>query len=211
MYVKNHMLPKANLVTLQINESLESALNKINEGNFLSLPVFDEEIFKGILMKESIFRRYFEEGHSDKDKYLKEVQVQELLQTEVKTISEGDYIESASYLLSELRTPFLAVLNHNNQFVGILTHYAIFNAFSQILGVKEGTRIVINVYDTPGQIAKLTGVIKKANVNIDNFVVMDAKVMDIYRIILRVDTHNVDELVERIEKAGFKIAEISSI
>jgi len=35
--------------------------------------------------------------------------------------------------------------------------------------------------------------------------------MDIYRMILRVDTQDVDELVEKIEKAGFKIAEISTI
>lgn len=210
MYVKNHMLTKDKLVMLQIDESISSALDKIIKGDFLSLPVLDGENFVGILMKETIFRYYFEQGYTDKEKYLNETKVRDLCKTDVKTINENVFIENASYLLNEFRTPFLPVLDDEGNFKGILTHSSIFNAFSEIFGFNKGTRILINVYDIPGQIAKLTETIRKANVNIANFAVMDAKVMDVYQVIVRVDTTDVDELIEKIEKAGFKVAEVNN-
>ncbi len=65
------------------------------------------------------------------------------------------------------------------------------------------------MFDIPGQLAKLTEVIRKANVNILNFAVMDAKVLDVYRVILRVDTEDVDSLIDKIDKAGFKVGDIT--
>lgn len=208
MYVKNHMLPKDELVMLQINETLKSALVKLNSRDFLSLPVFDGDTFKGILMKEAIFRNYFEKDCTEKEKFLEESNVGDYYNSNVKTIYDNELVENASYLLNELRTPFLPVLNEKKKFIGILTHGIIFSAFSEIFGIKKGTRISINVFDIPGQIAKLTEVIRKSNINIANLAVMDAKVMGIYNVILRVDECNVDELIEKIEKAGFKITEI---
>ncbi len=210
MYVKNHVLSKNKLVMLQVEDSISEALDKITKGDFLSLPVLDGEKFVGILMKETIFRRYFEEGFTDKEKYLKETKVKDLCKTDVKTINENVFIENASYLLNEFRTPFLPVLDDRGNFKGILTHSSIFNAFSEIFGLNKGTRIVINVYDIPGQIAKLTETIRKADANIANFAVMDAKVMDVYKVVVRVDITDVGELIEKIEKAGFKVSEVNN-
>lgn len=54
MYVRNHMLPKDKLTTLELGEDIGSALEKINQGDFMSLPVLEGEQFKGYLMKEAI-------------------------------------------------------------------------------------------------------------------------------------------------------------
>ncbi len=64
------------------------------------------------------------------------------------------------------------------------------------------------MFDTPGQLARLTEVIRKENINIMNFTVMDAKVLGVYRVILRVDTDNPDNLIDKISRAGFKIGDI---
>lgn len=208
MYVKNHMLPKEKLTVVYVEESIGSALEKINKGDFLSLPVFDGEIFKGILMKEAIYRHYFETGCMDKNQFMEEVKVKDLYIDEFKSIMENELIENASYLLNEFRTPFLPVFNTNKKFIGILTHTAIFNAFSEIFGFGKGTRIMVNLFDIPGQISKLTEVIRKENVNILNLAVMDAKVLDVYKVVIRVDTDDVGDLVDKIAKAGFKVAGI---
>ena len=42
-----------------------------------------------------------------------------------------------------------------------------------------------------------------------NFAVMDAKVLGVYRVILRVDTNNPEDLIDKISRAGFKIGDIS--
>lgn len=208
MYVKNHMLPKEKLTVVYVEESIGSALEKINKGDFLSLPVFDGETFKGILMKEAIYRHYFETGCMDKNQFMNEVKVKDLYIDEFKSILENELIENASYLLNEFRTPFLPVFSTSEKFIGILTHTAIFNAFSEIFGFGKGTRIMVNLFDIPGQISKLTEVIRKENVNIVNLAVMDAKVLDVYKVVIRVDTDDVEGLVDKIVKAGFKVAGI---
>ena len=208
MYVKNHMLPKEKLTIVELKQDIGSALKKINEGNFLSLPVFDGGKFKGVLMKEAIYRYYFEMESIEKDKFLSEIKVEDLYNGKYTSIREDELIENASYLLKEWRTPFLPVFNSKNVFVGILTHISIFNAFSEIFGLDKGTRIVVNMFDIPGQLAKLTEVIRKENVNILNFAAVDAKVLDVYKVIIRVDTDDVNDLIDKIDKAGFKIGEI---
>lgn len=209
MFIRNHMLSKENLTTVELEESLGSALDKIEKGNFLSLPVIEGNEFKGILMKEAIYRNYMEAGEPDKDKYLRNTLVKEIYNNIYESISADEKIEKASYLLKEFRTPFLPVFDSNNKFVGILTHFAIFNAFSEIFGIDKGTRIVVNMFDLPGQLARLTDVIRKENINIINFAIMDPKVLDLIQVILRVDTDNVDRLVEKIQSAGFKIGEVA--
>jgi len=202
------MLPKEKLTVVYVEESIGSALEKINKGDFLSLPVFDGETFKGILMKEAIYRHYFETGCMDKNQFMNEVKVKDLYIDEFKSILENELIENASYLLNEFRTPFLPVFSTSEKFIGILTHTAIFNAFSEIFGFGKGTRIMVNLFDIPGQISKLTEVIRKENVNIVNLAVMDAKVLDVYKVVIRVDTDDVEGLVDKIVKAGFKVAGI---
>ncbi|NMA86111.1 MAG: CBS domain-containing protein [Tissierellia bacterium] len=208
MYVKNHMLPKEKLTVLDLNENVSSALEKIEEGDFLSLPVFEGENFKGILMKEAVYRYYFESDSQDKEAFLKDIKVKDIYNDKFKSIMEDELIENASYLLKEWNTPFLPVFNSRDNFVGILTHYSIFKAFAEVFGFEKGTKIVVNMFDTPGQLARLTEVIRKENINIMNFTVMDAKVLGVYRVILRVDTDNPDNLIDKISRAGFKIGDI---
>lgn len=207
MYVRNHVLHKDKLTTVRMDESLESALNKIQEGNFLSLPVVDDDECKGLIMKEAIYRKFFEEGHLDKEDYLKNTEVRDLFVDKFEVISGNERIEKASYLLKELSIPFLTVLDSNGKFGGILTHKAIFNAFSEVFGLEEGYRIVINLVDVPGQLARLTDFLGKERANIINLAMVDTKVMGIVRVILRVDTDAAEALIEKLRGEGFKIAE----
>lgn len=209
MYIKNHMLVKNKLTTVQLEDTLGVALEKINEGDFLSLPVFEGEVFKGIIMKEAIYRRYLELGKTDKDEYLNTTKIKDIYNKEYSTIDADESIDKASYLLKEFRTPFLPVVDSNKKFVGILTHFAIFKAFAEVYGLNRGTRIVINMFDLPGQIARLTEVVRKENINIMNLTTIDPEVFDLMQVILRVDTDDVSVLVEKIQLAGFKIGEIN--
>ena len=208
MYVRNHMLKKDKLTTVSLDESIGNVLKKIAVGDFLSLPVVEEDKFHGFIMKETIYRHYFELDGKDKDEYLSNTTVKEIYKFQYKSIHDGDKIDKASYLLKELRTPFLPVLDSKGKFVGILTHFSIFNAFSDVFGIDKGTRIVVTMFDLPGQIARLTEIIRKEDINIINLAVVDAKVMDIMRVVLRVDTEDSDELIEKIQLAGFKIGEV---
>ena len=204
MYIRSYMLPKQKLTTVGLRENLIAALDKINQGNFLSLPVVEEDEFKGIIMKEGIYRKFFELQKDNREEYLNNTTVEEIFSKEFESVQASDRIEKASYLLKEIRTPFLPVFD-SNKFVGILTHSAIFNAFSEMFGIDKGTGIVVNMFDLPGQLAKLTDIIRKEGINIMNIAVLDPKVLDLMQVILRVDTDNIDDLAQKIQQAGFKI------
>ncbi|TFZ39528.1 CBS domain-containing protein [Soehngenia longivitae] len=207
MYVRNHMIKLKDLVSLNPEENVKDALKKINSKDFLSLPVISENKILGILMKEAIYRKYFEEDFTSKEDFLTNCKVKDIYNKDLKIINESEPIEEASYLLNNRRTPFLAVIDDKGNFVGILTHAAIFKAFSEIFGLEIGQRLVIHMFDIPGQLARLTDILKKENINIMNLTLLDTKVMGIIKVVLRVDTANIEELVLKLEKEGFKIGE----
>lgn len=211
MYIEKYMLKKSDLITLNPEETVSEALEKIEKGNFLSLPVVDGDIFKGYLMKETIYRKFFEYEGNDKDQYLNNVKVKEIYTNEYESIKKDELVEEASYLLKELNIPFLPVFNDYDEFIGILTHKAIFSVLSKILGLGRGSRLVINYFDMPGQLAKLTDIIRKENINIVNLTVIDTDLKNIYKAIIRVEVNrekDLDDLLKLIEDAGYRIENV---
>lgn len=160
MFVKNHMLEKEKLTIVDFEERIESALKKMAQGKFMSLPVLSNGVLKGLVMKETIYKGYVEEGYNNFNDYIRNKKVIGIYNSKIQIIYEDDEIEKASYLLSKLSIPFLAVINSNNDFVRILTHFAIFNAFSKIIGLEKGFKIVADMLDKLGQLAKFTELLK---------------------------------------------------
>ena len=199
MFVKNHMLNKELLTIVELDESIESALKKMAQGNFLSLPVINDGNLMGLIMKETIYRGYVEAGYENFQEYITQKKVKELYNSKIHII-----LENASHILGQLRIPFLAVLDSKNQFTGILTHRAIFDAFTDILGANKGSRIVVDMPDIPGQIAKLTTLITEENINIESIVMIDLKRVEKYvRVALKIETDKLDDIINKIKAAGF--------
>lgn len=208
MLVKNHMLIKDELTTVDLEESIENTLKKMAQESFLSLPVVNKGDLAGLIMKETIYRGYVEEGYDNFQDFITHRKVKDIYTNKVHMIHETDEIENASHLLGELRIPFLAVLDSNNKFAGILTHRAIFNTFSEILGINKGSsKLVIDMLDIPGELAKLTKLIEEENVNIVNIAMIDSEIENHVRIVLKLDTENLGGLSNKIKNEGFIIKE----
>ena len=210
MYVRNHMIRASMLTVVTPEDNVRVALEKINSGDFLSIPVVKDNQIYGILMKEAIYRYYFQNGYSSKEDFLENCLVEELCNKEFETIKSYDRVDKASHLLNSARTPFLAAVDRDGRFEGILTHSSIFNAFSEVFGFDSGERIVVHMFDIPGQLARLTDLLRKEKINIVNLTVLDAKVMGVVRVILRLDIDNPEYIMEKIQNAGFKIGEVGN-
>jgi acetoin utilization protein AcuB len=205
MLIRALMLPKEELVTVTPDDSLQSALQKINERNFLSIPVVDGKKFVGVISKSKIYEEYFEIG-GDKEKYLKETNVRALIKTDIPVLDEKEEIEKAAHTLEIYGVPFLAVVDEWNTFLGIITHYALFREFSEILCINRGQRISVFVNDIPGQVARISDIITKHRSDIISFVVIDPKAMtEIKEISIRVRTDNFVQLVDDIRAAGYRV------
>ena len=204
MLIKALMLSRENLVTVTPCDTLKTALQKINEKNFLSIPVVDGEKFHGIISKEKIYEEFYE-SKAERNEYL-ERKVSELIREDIPVLKPYDEIEKASHTLEIYGTPFVAVIDDDGIFEGIVTHYTIFHAFTDAMGIDRGSKIEVIAYDIPGQIAKLSEVIARLGGDIISFVVLDPKVKtDVKEIVVRIRAENIIRIVDAIRNAGFRI------
>lgn len=205
MLIRALMLQREELVTVTPDDNLKTALEKMNEKNFLSIPVVRERKFLGIISKEKIYSEYFETG-GNRDEYLESRKVSEFLRADIPVLNPGDEVEKASHALEIYSVPFIAVVDDMGEFEGIVTHYAIFREFADALGINRGKRLSIIAYDIPGQIAKLSEIITKHGGDIISFVILDPKVKtDVKEIVVRLRADNMIRIIDAIRDAGFRV------
>ena len=205
MFVNNLMLAKEKLVVVSPKDTVKKALELIEKYKFLSIPVAEGEKFCGTISKERIYTFYFEKN-LDKKSLLEEFLVENVMRTDVPQIDPMEQIEEASHYLATENTPFVAVVNGNKDFQGIITHNAVFKQFTELFGLNRGKRLSVIADDIPGQISKLTKIITESNADIISFVVVDPKSLtEVKEIVARVKTDNVEEVLKKVKDAGFRV------
>ncbi|MEG2353980.1 MAG: CBS domain-containing protein [Clostridium sp.] len=205
MFVSNLMLGEEKLVTVSPKETVKKALELIEENKFLSIPVSDGNKFYGTISKERIYTFYFEKS-LDRKSLLEEFLVENIMRVDVPIIDPMEQVEEAAHFLATKNTAFVAVIDSNKNFKGIVTHNAVFKQFTELFGLNNGKRVSVIAYDIPGQISKLSKIITENNGDIISFVVVDPKsVTDVKEIVVRVKSNNFDEILKKIKNAGFKL------
>lgn len=203
MYVKNHILEKSQLTLINAEDSVKTAMEKLDEKNFMSLPVVEGDKFVGYIMRADLYEAYYNKDLS-KDEFLS-LKTEEFIKSDINSLDPDDGIDRASYAIEKLNIPFLPVINVDGVFLGILTHAAIFKAFSDLFNLGKGKQMIVYIFNIPGQLSRLLNVFRREDVNVASMVVMDAKVMGILKVLVRVETDNIQDISEKVEKEGFKI------
>lgn len=201
------MLPREQLTTVTLDDSLETALDRINQNNFLSIPVVQDEKFVGMISKGEIYEDYFIVG-GDKHTYIKDTRVRALIRAGIPTLQPDDEIEKAARTLELYGMPFLAVVDEEENFLGIITHYTIFKEFSEIMGIDKGKRLSIYIKNVPGQVARVSEILAKNKADLISFVVADSTLGDdIKQIIARVYCFTMPQLLEDLKRSGYEVEE----
>ncbi len=203
MLIKNILMPRKKLSVISAEDTLMHALQLLEQHDYLSLPVLQGNEFLGVLSRKYIFEVFFKTEESDRNAYLQR-KVKELIKTKLPVVTEDTLIEQAAFILSTEKIQFLPVVNEQNEFVGIVTHKAIFSSFAKLFGLGD-TRIVIETYDVKGRLAKMAEAISKAGGNISSIVQMATEVMDICELVVRIDADQPKKVVEKLKEAGFTI------
>ncbi|HZW83245.1 MAG TPA: CBS domain-containing protein [Candidatus Deferrimicrobium sp.] len=206
MFVKNHLIPISQVTTLNATDSLHSALKIMDEHKHDALPVLDEnKQLVGLLSKQHVYKVFFMKAQ-DKEVFLNTTSAGTLMKTDYKYVYEDALIETAIKLMTNMRMQFIVVYNSKNQFVGILTRRNLLEAMANALGIdKKGVRVEVVVNDTQGRLAALTKVLAKAGYNIMSIFMLDPNVMDLQKIVLRLDTKDEKRVVTLLNDSGFKV------
>jgi len=197
----NFIMPKEKLTLIEPNLDLHSTLEIIEVGDFLSLPVVEKNKFVGVIAMVKLLKAMVEKNNDN-------ITVNDLIITDIPSLTLDDNVEDAALLLAETNIPFVVINNAAGEFLGIITHKTIFRHYTHLYRIDKGHKLVVTSYDIKGRLAILTDVISKAGANIISLLIDDPNVpTKVVKIVIRIETDRIKQVKEAIENAGFSIRE----
>lgn len=153
MLVKGNYIHRDEVVFCKESNTLKEALDKLYDSGYRCIPVLDEsgKKFLGNVYKVHILE-------AKEAAYQKPV-------TEVLRDQEAFIHEESSFLdifFTIRRLPFLAVVNENEEFIGILPHSKVIDFLEDSLANKNGgVTFTLATNDYQGVLAKILKIINK--------------------------------------------------
>lgn len=206
MRVKAIMMPFKKLTCISVDNTVNEALQIIDEKGLLSLPVVNGQEFIGVLSKRYMFEEYFRNFEGTKEEFLAK-KVQEFMKTKIETIGENTRIEEAAAQFITSKVRFIPITNDKNILLGIVTQQAVFKEYQKIFGNKHNS-MAIYTYDIKGVLGKICELISKEGGDICNMMVIPTEVMDLAEVFLRVEAPDFERVVRALERRGYDVRDV---
>ncbi|MFD1465863.1 cyclic di-AMP binding protein CbpA [Lapidilactobacillus mulanensis] len=209
MLIKSLVLKKENLTTVKETATLEEALEILENSGYRCVPISDEsgKIFRGNIYKMHIYRHIAQGGNM-------KLPVTYLLKNATKTIDIDSPFFKVFFNIKDL--PYIAVLDENHNFYGILTHAKLLGMLSEAWNLDIGS-YVLTIMSTGerGELEEMSKIITKYS-SIAGCLTLDAKKDAIVRRTLMtlpagVDRKTLDAIVDRLEKKQYHVSEIDDL
>ncbi|MDN6639788.1 MAG: cyclic di-AMP binding protein CbpA [Tetragenococcus sp.] len=209
MLLKTMVYKKQALTTVTENNTLAEALQILEDSGFRCVPILDEsnKIFRGNIYKMHIYRHKANGGDMN-------LPVTHLLKNATKFIHVNSSFFQVFFTIKEL--PYIAVLDEDNYFYGILTHSSLLNMLSQSWNVEKGS-YVLTIASTgkQGDLANMTKIISKYS-NIASCITLDIDKDEFIRrtmITLASNTtkETLESVINNLENKDFKVVETENL
>ncbi|WP_061777246.1 cyclic di-AMP binding protein CbpA [Levilactobacillus senmaizukei] len=209
MLLKSLVKPKERLVTVREDVTLEQALKVLEDSGYRCVPILDEtgQIFRGNIYKMHIYRHKSRGGDM-------QLPVTSLLKNATKFISVNSAFFNVFFSIKDL--PYIAVLDDNNAFYGILTHTRLMDMLSQSWNVNIGSYVLTIVSGGDrGDLAGMAKIITKYT-NIASVISLDGQEGElVHRIMFtlpaEVDEEKLDRIVKALERKEYQVTEIEDL
>ncbi|MGX7199823.1 cyclic di-AMP binding protein CbpA [Enterococcus nangangensis] len=209
MLIKSLVMTKDRLTTVDETATLQEALEILEESGFRCVPILDEtgEIFRGNIYKMHIYRHKANGGDMN-------LPVTYLLKNATKFIYTDSSFFKVFFTIKEL--PYIAVLDEDNHFYGILTHSKLLGMLSESWNVGAGSYVLtIASSGKQGDLAAIAKIVAKY-CSIESCITLDIGKTDKYRrTLMTLPTDADEEVVEniktRLEKKGFEVVDVEDL
>ncbi|MCM3766536.1 CBS domain-containing protein [Neobacillus niacini] len=207
MFVKNIMIPKHECITLQENETLKAALEKLEANQIDGIPVLAGDKYLGVVTRYNIYLNFFNSNQSKED-YLTATSVKEIAVHQDKYLKGAELFEKTMLDLKDF--PLLAVVDENKTFLGVVTRSDVLGQFESAFGVnRPGVRIAFTSVETEGRIARLSEIAHHFHEHIISLVTFDETDKLVRRIVMKIEKKdNIDKFVKKLEEHGFRVLSI---
>ncbi len=206
MRVKAIMMPFSRIACISVDNTVEEAMQIIDEQRLLSLPVVNGREFVGVLSKQYMFEEYFKNFKGTKEEFVAK-RVEEFMKTKIDTIGENTRIEEAAAQFITSKVRFIPITNEKNVLLGIVTQQAVFKEYQKIFGNKHNS-MAIYTYDIKGVLGKICELISKEGGDICNMMVIPTEVLDLVEIFLRVEAPDFERVVRALERRGYDVRDV---
>lgn len=209
MLIRSLAIPKRNLTTVKESATLQEAIDILEESGFRCVPILDEteKLFRGNIYKMHIYRHKANGGDMS-------LPVTHLLKNATKFISIDSSFFKIFFTIKEL--PYIAVLNKDMTFFGILTHSSLLNMLAQSWSVDVGSYVLTIVAPSrKGDLFQITKVINKTT-SIANVITLDGTRDDVLRRVLvtlpaETTRAELDTIIAGLEKSDFSVVSVENL
>ncbi|HYF92258.1 MAG TPA: CBS domain-containing protein [Symbiobacteriaceae bacterium] len=204
MIVRSVMIE--DVTTVLPDDTLQHAYDVIQTKRYECLPVKDaNSCLVGIIQLIDIFEACMKEGRQ----VALPRKVKEVMVTNIVTITPDELIERAAKIMQQRDIPLLPVVE-DCVLKGVIHESDLFKAMSEMLGVDSNTtRLTLIVPDRKGQLARIAEIIRDAGVSITHVATFHSKVLEQYKVVVRVETESARPLVELLEQHGYKVINVT--
>ncbi|MBE4909518.1 CBS domain-containing protein [Bacillus luteolus] len=208
MKIRYNYVPKNEVKYCESTLTVKEAYEYLKETGYRSVPVLSEggKKFEGLIYKVHLLDYLYEEKGSP------EASIDSLVKNQDAFIYEEDSFFKT--FLTIRRLPFIAVLNENEQFLGIITHANVMDVLEDSFGMKTGGyTLTIATIEHKGAIKDLVTLLR--DINIDGMLTLDNGEKYLRRIIVNLpgelSPEKVKALVAKIEEKEFRVTHVDQI
>lgn len=209
MLLKTMVYRKRDLTTVLETVTLAEALETLEASGYRCVPILDEsgKKFRGNIYKMHIYRHKANGGDMN-------LPVTYLLKNASKYIHVNTSFFEVFFTIKEL--PYIAVLDEQEDFYGILTHSTLLNMLSQSWNINEGSYVLtIASTGVQGDLAAISKIIAKYS-SIASCITLDVGKDEFIRrtlITLPAKTSQTTKntIVEQLERKNFKVIEVEDL
>jgi acetoin utilization protein AcuB len=208
LLVKNSMTRE--VVTLSPQTTVGEALALCRESRIRHLPVLEGGRLVGIVSDRDLRSATPALGDPARAEALGKILVSKVMAHEVTTARPDDPIEEVANAMRERKIGCLPVVE-DEALVGIVTSSDVMEALVYLMGAHEpGNRLEVVMPDRPGTLAGVAGIFGELGINIVSVVAGPRHPLpdspEPGRVaVFRVDTMDLREAVEILERAGYDV------
>ncbi|MCT7757158.1 MAG: cyclic di-AMP binding protein CbpA [Lactobacillus iners] len=209
MLIKSLVYKKDYLTTVNEKATLAEALQILEDSGYRCVPILDDsgKLFRGNIYKMHIYRHKSQGGDMN-------LPVTYLLKNATKTIKVNSPFFQVFFNIKDL--PYIAVLDEQDYFYGILTHSKLLGMLSDAWNIKNSSFVLTVLSDNErGSLVKMAKIISKYT-NIASCLTLDVKLGELVRrnlftLPVGVSNDTMKAIVDKLEKKGFVVAEIEDL
>lgn len=209
MLIKSLVYKKDYLTTVNEKATLAEALQILEDSGYRCVPILDDsgKLFRGNIYKMHIYRHKSQGGDMN-------LPVTYLLKNATKTIKVNSPFFQVFFNIKDL--PYIAVLDEQDYFYGILTHSKLLGMLSDAWYIKNSSFVLTVLSDNErGNLVKMAKIISKYT-NIASCLTLDVKLGELVRrnlftLPVGVSNDTMKAIVDKLEKKGFVVAEIEDL